>query len=103
MSYILREIGSISVFFSACWERLDEWENVIWKCVFLCGQKWALANQIAVFLNQLYLKSIRVNQRDFFHADIEWRKIKVDLKIFIGQVKNAIGESECIIPESTMS
>ena len=39
----------------------------------------------------------------FFHADIEWRKIKVDLKIFIGQVKNAIGESECIIPESTMS
>ena len=78
-------------------------EKMWFENAYFCGQKWALANQIAVFLNQLYLKSIRVNQRDFFHADIEWRKIKVDLKIFIGQVKNAIGESECIIPESTMS
>ena len=38
-------------------------------------------NQIAGFINQPYLKSSRVIQRDFSHADINWRKITGDLKI----------------------
>ena len=40
------------------------------------------ANEISGFLNQLYLKSNYVNQRSFFHAEEDWKKIKGDLKIF---------------------
>ena len=39
-------------------------------------------NQILKFSNQLYLKSNRVNQHDFLHVEIVWRKIKADLKSF---------------------
>ena len=37
------------------------------------------ANQISGFLNQLYLKSSRVNQRDLLHAEVDRRKMKSDL------------------------
>ena len=32
------------------------------------------SNQIAEFINQPYLKSKRVNQRDISHHEIDWRK-----------------------------
>ena len=41
-----------------------------------------LANQIAGLPNQTYLKSNWVNQCDFLPADIDWRKVYDDLKIF---------------------
>ena len=41
-----------------------------------------LANKIFRFLNQLYLKSNMVSLLEFLYAEIDWRKIKGDLKIF---------------------
>lgn len=41
-----------------------------------------MANQILGSFNQLYLKSNKLNQRDFLYADIECRKVKGDLNIF---------------------
>ena len=42
------------------------------------------SNQISGFVNQLYLKSNWVSQHNFLHADIDWRKVKADLKILVG-------------------
>ena len=41
------------------------------------------ANQISGFLNQLYLKINLVNQGDFLLFDINFLKIKGDLKILV--------------------
>ena len=38
--------------------------------------KMVMANQILRFLNELYLKSNRVNQLHFLHADIDSRIVK---------------------------
>ena len=43
-----------------------------------------LANKIAGFINQPYLKSNRFNKHDFLHADIDGRKLKIDLEICSG-------------------
>lgn len=39
-------------------------------------------DQIAVFLNQLYLKERLMNQLDFRHADIDSGNMKISMKIF---------------------
>lgn len=86
-------------------------EKMWFENVYICMVKNAFSPIRLQRFQISYISKVSGSINVFFlRADIEWRKIKVDLKIFIGQVKNAIGESEriipeseCIIPESTMS
>ena len=41
----------------------------------------------------------------FLHTKIDWSKIKIDLKLFnlVRKKKKALGQSDCRIPESTIS
>ena len=42
------------------------------------------ANQIAGFLNQLFLQNKSIKQAYFFHVDINSQKLKVDCNFFVG-------------------
>ena len=48
------------------------------------------ANQIAEFLNQLFLQNKSMKQPHFLHVDINSQKLKVEMLI-----KNFLGENEC--------
>ena len=63
----------------------DSWDKKFILLVFLDGRERTLV--ISRFLNQLCLKNNWVNQRIFLHVDIDWRKVKVELKIFSGRCR----------------
>ena len=53
----------------------------------LVSEIWAkmlLANQIAGFLNQLYLYKKIMKKPDFLHVDTDSQKLKIDQKILAG-------------------
>ena len=58
-----------------------------WWIYTLAWLKIHLANQIARFINQPYLKMNQINHHSFLHADTDWRKLKGDLKIVVGWVR----------------
>ena len=51
------------------------------------------ANQIAGFLNQLFLQSKLMKQFNFFHVDMNSQKLKVDQK-FYGWVWSKMGVAD---------
>ena len=42
------------------------------------------------------------SQRDFLHAEIDQKKIKVDLKFFSLMKSKSLGQSDCIIPKNQL-
>ena len=57
-----------------------EWTNLIFRKI-LVPEIWAkmlLANEIAGFVNQLYLQNKIMKNSDFLHVDTNLLKLKVD-------------------------
>ena len=51
------------------------------------------ADQIAGFLNQLFLQNKSMNQPHFLHVDTNPQKLKADRKFGLGMVKNGCDQS----------